>query len=233
MKFGPVNILGVVGGNSSAEVIWDVYKVYAHINITHYNEKVTVYSCCMKYRKNGVEIVKTPALSSFIYSKHRTIIGLYHFVCPNIRHHLGHAPIGVAITFSGLSCSENEVVFIEPYHTLREPGNKLVIGTKLAFANLSAEMVIEWMEAYRYLGVDKVVAYYVSDLNEKALKVLQFYASTGILDLYLYQPSWSGKYLVLNIIKSTFFIPILVTRTKFVVMTGTKDVIVYPKWSKR
>ena len=215
MKFGPVNILGVVGGNSSAEVIWDIYKVYAHINITRYNENDTIYSCCMKYWRNGVEIVKTRALSSFIYSKYRMKIGLYYFVCPNTRHYLGHTPAGVAITVAGMPCTENEVVFIEPYHTLREPGRKLVIGTKLAFADLSAEMVIEWMEAYRYLGVDKVVAYYVSDLNENAVKVLKFYASTGILDLYFYQPSWSGKYLVLNVIKSTLFIPILVIRTKF------------------
>ena len=208
----------MAGGNSSTEEMWNIYKVYAHIKTDIYNEKDTVYSCCMKYRNNGIEIVKTRVLSTFMYIKSRLNLGLYHFICPNIRHHLGYTPAGVAITVDRHSCSENEVVFIKPYHTLREPGNKLVIGTKLAYADLSAEMVIEWMEAYRYLGVDKVVAYYVSDLNENALKVLQFYASTGILDLYFYQPSWSGNYSVLNVRKSTLFIPILDTTIKSVIM---------------
>ena len=191
MKFGPVQIFGVVGANTSNQLIWNVFKVYAHINISRYDN--TTYSCCMKYKKNTVEITKTKTLSSFLYAHYRKRLGIFHFVCPNERYYLGEVPVGVAITVDGVSCAENEVVFLDPHYPLREPGRKLIIGTKIAYAGLSAEMIIEWMEAYQYLGVDKVVAYYVSDLNENALKVLQFYASSGFLDLYLFQTSWPGN----------------------------------------
>ena len=193
MKFGPINILGVAGGNSTNTSAWDVYKVYAHINITHFNNTVTVYSCCMKYERPINLIGKFPTKTSFLYKVHKNIIGLFHFVCENKYHKLGVRPVGVAITADGGTCSTDDVVFIEPDHPLRKPGSNLIICAKFAFQKIDAMLILEWMEANKLLGVDKIVAYYVADLNKDALKVLNYYATTGLLDLYFFKPSWEGK----------------------------------------
>ena len=47
---------------------------------------------------------------------------------------------------------------------------------------ISAELIIEWIETYRYLGLDKVVTYVLKDLNVVAKKVLLYYCNIGFVD---------------------------------------------------
>ena len=192
MKFGPVNVFGVAAANTSHTLIWDIFKVYAYINISKYDN--ATYYCCLKYSHNIDSIYRTQTLSTFFYASSRKQLGVYHFVCPNIKHGSAVVPLGVTITASGAFCSEDDVVYMEPSYPLKMPG-KLLIGLKVAFHSLSPEIVIEWMEAAKYLGVDKVVGYYVSSLNEKARRVLNYYASTGFLDLFKFHPPWEGRYI--------------------------------------
>ena len=193
MKFGHISIFGVTAGNTSNNLIWDIYKIYAYINVSDYDN--IQYYCCLKYRNNNANnYQRTETVSTFSYAPNRHRLVLYHFVCPNIKYRSGVFATGVAITITGAGCWEDEVVYIEPSYPLKVPG-KLLIGVKVAFQSLNPNIVIEWMEAYRYLGVDKVVGYYVSDLNEKARRVLNYYAATGFLDLYMFHPAWEGTYI--------------------------------------
>ena len=192
MKFGPVNVFGVAAANTSQNLIWDIFKVYAYINISKYDN--ATYYCCLKYSHNIDSIYRTRTLSTFFYASSRKQLGVYHFVCPNIKHGSEVVPLGVTITVPGTSCLEDDVVYLEPSYPLKMPG-KLLIGLKVAFHSLSPEIIIEWMEAAKYLGVDKVVGYYVNSLNEKARRVLNYYASTGFLDLFMFHPPWEGTYI--------------------------------------
>ena len=101
-------------------------------------------------------------------------------------------PLGAAVTVANYTCSESHVSYVGPFFPLKEP-NKIALGTKTAYANIDAEMIIEWMETYKYLGVDKVLTYYMESINSDAFDVLQYYASTGILDLFYYEPANEGK----------------------------------------
>ena len=195
MKFGPINVFGVAAANTSHDLIWDVYKIYAYINISKYYN--VTYYCCLKYSNyNSNRYYRIQTASTFLYAISRRYgFGIYHFVCPNIKHRSGVVPTGVAITVTGASCLEYNVVYLEPSYPLKMPG-QLLIGVKVAFQNLNPNIVIEWMEAYRYLGVDKVVGYYVPDLNEKARRVLNYYAATGFLDLYLFHQPWEGTWIL-------------------------------------
>ena len=76
------------------------------------------------------------------------------------------------------------ISYVKPYIPLKQKDGSLVIGTKVAHTNLNAEMIISWMETYKYLGVDKVVTYRLKNLNAAASKVLDYYATIGILDVY-------------------------------------------------
>ena len=105
----------------------------------------------------------------------------------------GHIPVGLSIILpSNVTCTENHVTYIEPYFPVNEP-EKIVIGSKLAYGNISAEFIIEWIEAMKYIGVDKIVTYYLRTLNTDARNVLLHYASEGIVDLYFHEPANEGE----------------------------------------
>ena len=85
------------------------------------------------------------------------------------------------------------MTYVPPYFPVKEP-EKIVIGSKAAYGNISAEMIIEWVEAMRYIGEDKIVTYFLRSLNTDAVNVLFHYASEGVIDLYLYEPANEGSY---------------------------------------
>ena len=85
------------------------------------------------------------------------------------------------------------VGFIEPYYPLRQAEKTLAITTNISYGNLSRDLLITWMEAYLWLGVDKVIAYALSDLNTDARKVLEYYARRNVLELYNYQIPGLGR----------------------------------------
>ena len=197
MYFGSVYILGAAMGNSTETEVWDVVKVYAMINMKEYDG--ANISCCLTYRTSEVmtDILKKYPINILKYKIDAMLRG-HHFTCSNVRHGSGALPVGVGLTHNKLNCTQDQVTFVQPYKPVKEINTKLAIGTKLAFGTISAEMIIEWMETYKYLGVDKVVTYYVDEgrdkINENALKVLRYYASTEILDLYHHVPAGSGNY---------------------------------------
>ena len=94
---------------------------------------------------------------------------------------------------NGIPCVRDSSSYVKPFVPLKEPGTKLALGTQLAFGNISAEMIIEWMEAYRSLGVDKVVTFYHKSLNVNALRVLKYYHESEFLDLYYFVPAAEGE----------------------------------------
>ena len=106
----------------------------------------------------------------------------------------GHLPVGLAVTLlSNGKCTEDHVTYVQPYFPVKEP-EKIVIGSKLAYGNISAELIIEWIEAMKYIGVDKIVTYFLRSLNTDALNVLCHYAREGVVELYFYEPANEGNY---------------------------------------
>ena len=84
------------------------------------------------------------------------------------------------------------MIYVPPHFPAHEP-QKIVIGSKLAYGSIEAEQIIEWVEAMRYIGVNKIVTYFLSSLNTDAMNVLRHYASDGFVDLYFYDPANEGK----------------------------------------
>ena len=182
-------ILGVAGGNTSDNVSWDIFKIYASVSRQFVRQKRA--SCCFKFNsENKKYFLEIPAISiQQLWA--RTVFTAVHYTCENPRK--GLIPSGVGITVGNVNCKEVHVDYVRPFLPLREPGTTLAISTKAAYGNVSAEQIIEWMETYKYLGVDKVVTHYLNNINEDALKVLKHYASSGILDLYYHEPAASGN----------------------------------------
>ena len=59
---------------------------------------------------------------------------------------------------------------------------------------MSSESAIEWLEAMKFLGVDKVITYADIGLNPAALSTLQYYERTGFLDVFPYEQPGEGWY---------------------------------------
>ena len=85
------------------------------------------------------------------------------------------------------------MTYVQPFvpQTQRR-GATLALCNKGVFGNISGEMIIEWMETYRYLGVDKVVTYFLKDLNAAAMNVLSYYSQIGFVELYEFHPALEG-----------------------------------------
>ena len=191
MKFGSLYILGAAGGNTSDGVGWDIFKVYGTFNWSLYKREDI--SCCFKYSPvSKSNFVRSLPINVYLHNYRHPLRG-FHLTCPNKRHTSGTVPIGIGLTIPALSCSDRYVTYVKPYFPLKETGNKLAIGTKMAFGNVSAEWIIEWMETYKKLGVDKILTYVLKQINQEALKVLEYYSSTDILDLYHHEPAASSK----------------------------------------
>ena len=189
MKFGPLYILGTTLGNTTDSAHWDIVKVHAEVD-EMYPGKTNI-SCCLKYLNiRGPEYTKVPSIYAG-QPNAATKLSAYHYTCLNPKP--GVVPDGVALTVSQFTCSEEDVTYRKPDTPLRESEIKLAVCTKVAYGNRSAELIIEFMEAYRYLGVDKFTCYILEDLNEDAQKVLAYYASIGIMDAYIYEPAAWGN----------------------------------------
>ena len=91
MKFGPVYIFGVVGGNSSANSTWDQYRIYGLLDSTLYRHENL--SCCLLYREHGEMVtVHTHIISE---TRRRTVAPMwaFHVGCSNGKHSQGiHKP---------------------------------------------------------------------------------------------------------------------------------------------
>ena len=188
MKFGSVYVFGAAMGNSSETAAWDFIKVYSSVNQSFSN---STFSCCVKYSKfSGSDIYRQPVLTYNIPNE-ETELSAYHHTCFSPKP--GTVPNGIAITTDSYTCAEEHVTYREPLVPLLEAETKLALCTKAAYGNRSAELIIEWMETHKYLGVDKVVTYYMKDINPAARKVLEYYATAGLLDLYYFEPAEEGN----------------------------------------
>ena len=192
MNFGRVYIYGVVAGNSSINAHWDLIKVYASTDLRAFATQTL--DCCLKFAIANRTIRKqVKALKTVTVEGLAGRLKTSHFSCPNTEYKNGHTPIGVGLTISTeLTCLDKDVRYIKPVYPQLEATTKLAIHTQVAFGNLPAELIIEWMETHLYLGVDKVITYYFPDINKSAFRTLQYYADSGALELHKYIPAEPG-----------------------------------------
>ena len=144
-------------------------------------------TCCVMYDnqrdRSITNIVRQNALQIKFHPV-KSHVTSFHIVCPNIYHSVGVAPVAVGLSRTDIGCDGNKDKYVKVVFPHKEPGFKIVIGTQIAYKDISAELIIEWMETYKTLQVDKVVSYYHRSVNQDALKVLTYYHNTGFVDLY-------------------------------------------------
>ena len=150
------------------------------------------FTCCLKFRtQTGLKTIRANVVNKWIFWA-RAKFRVFHIACKNLRFH-HKFPETISISPSSNICDNKSSSYVKIQWPLRKPGIKLAIGSQIAYGNISAANIIDWMETYRYLGVDKVVAYYYKLTNKEALKVLLYYHANGFVDLYRYEPAGQGE----------------------------------------
>ena len=87
MKYGPVFILGVVGGNFSAVATWDHFKIYGMLDRKLYGTEQL--ACCLMYRKKDeIIIIKSRAISEKRFPVPADM-GNFHVGCSNVKYAQG------------------------------------------------------------------------------------------------------------------------------------------------
>ena len=193
MKLGPLYVFGVAAENSSERRSWDIFNIYGSLDSNAVAE--SELQCCLKYTASSQSFF-LPAKFKYQRIKDHLRINAtmlsFFFVCPNKKIFDRKIPTGVAVTRANTSCDESHVTYVPPHFPLKESKSMVAICTKAAYADINPELIIEWMEAYKYLGVNKVITYYLETINSEALKVLEYYKATGILELIFYEPANEG-----------------------------------------
>ena len=193
MRFGPVYVLGVVAGNTTSRMAWDVVKVYGSFE-TSVNKLFLNVTCCLMYENQGNLEVIQQNVSQLRLHPSKTAVMSFHIVCPNVHYSVGGVPLAVVLSWKGLRCDNTEDRYIKVEFPCKEPGFKVAIGTQISYKNISAELIIEWLEAYKILQVDKVVSYYHRTINQDALNALTYYHNIGFVDLYEFILPAEGEY---------------------------------------
>ena len=85
MKYEPIFILGVAGGNSSANSTWDHFRIYGVFDKTVYNKEII--RCCLMYRENGkIVTLQSETISDKRFWASGAAMWGFHVGCPNVKH---------------------------------------------------------------------------------------------------------------------------------------------------
>ncbi|CAG2214531.1 FUT-1 [Mytilus edulis] len=78
------------------------------------------------------------------------------------------------------TCPEDLSYFVKVSLPLMSKGSNIAICSLISYRSQDAALLVEWFEAQRLLGVNKIVTY-TQDLNSDAIRVLDYYESIGLV----------------------------------------------------
>lgn len=187
-----VHIFTAVGQNTTKEDFFD------KIVLTGWEKKDVPrsrnYTCCFIY-------AATPAhtfSSKMSEKRHWSYVGyakleVKQYVCPNVKREKHLVPSAVTLSV-GSECPKAKNKYIAVDMPAAQPGEQMAVCAKIVFGNISASSMIEWFEYQNLMGVSKVLVY-TYNLNKAAKKVLDFYATTGVVEYYPFSLPQKGKFL--------------------------------------
>ena len=136
----------------------------------------SLFKCCFLLKNNTVVEIQSNRRNTQYPSAIRAV----QYVCPSVVN--SNLIKLVSVVLGSNKCPSDSKYYVKLNIGPTERNPKLAICTKLTYDDVDPISIVEWFEAQRILGVDKVVTYPYR-LNANALKVLQYYESVGFLDI--------------------------------------------------
>jgi hypothetical protein len=163
---------------NNINLLTDVIVINSWQRETRHNMTSGVFQCCFWLVNNTVVQIESDTKQQ----QCPTVLRATQYVCPiTVESNLikmvsavtGHRKCHVNI---------NHYIKLEIGH--EERNSDLAVCTKLTYDSVNAASLVEWFEAQRLLGVDKVITYpFRLDANPNAKKVLKYYEAVGFLEI--------------------------------------------------
>ena len=113
--------------------------------------------------------------------------------------------VGVTLSADG-KCTLESTAYVKPEFSKKfNKEFSMAICAKIAYGDLNTPLTIEWMEYYKAMGVDHVLAY-TYNLSQQAYSVLKYYENTRFLELRKFDFPNQG-----NILVFTYFVNIIIS----------------------
>jgi hypothetical protein len=135
-----------------------------------------LFKCCILLKNNTVVEIQSNRRNTQYPSAIRAV----QYVCPSVVE--SNLIQLVTVVLGNKKCPADNKYYVKLNIGPTKRNPKLAICSKLTYDYVDPIPIVEWFEAQRILGVDKVVTY-PCRLNANALKVLTYYESVGFLDI--------------------------------------------------
>ncbi|XP_052090719.1 uncharacterized protein LOC127727284 [Mytilus californianus] len=146
------------------------------VNGWEYNVKNNNFICCFRL-KNGkpLDITSNQKLSS-IYA-HMPLRRI-QYRCP-VQVEFNLIEYVSIVNDMKATCQEDISYYVKVSLPLASQDSSIAICSLISYRSQDAAILVEWFEAQRLLGVNKIVTY-TQELNSDALRVLDYYESIGL-----------------------------------------------------
>ncbi|XP_045201907.2 uncharacterized protein LOC123555315 [Mercenaria mercenaria] len=133
--------------------------------------------CCFYHADNRISSVKADIRKTH-FERSRARFDALQCVCPV---YSATVPvIKVSLKEGRSTCTKNVTQYVQVETIPKRKIDGVALCVKVLYAKLKASFMIEWFEAMRLLGVEKVFGYINKDLNNDAKNVVKYYEEMGL-----------------------------------------------------
>ncbi|CAC5419168.1 unnamed protein product [Mytilus coruscus] len=145
------------------------------VTVIGWEEKINHYSyfkCCFRLQKGKRMVLQST--EKFVYSYSDSPLHRIQFTCPISMESKSIEGVSI-ITDYNRTCHKESKYYIPVQIPLQ---GELAVCTTVLYGSLAAELLLEWFEVQRIVGVEKTVTYTFA-LNKDAMKICEYYESIG------------------------------------------------------
>ena len=135
--------------------------------------------CCYLYEDGKIHKGQVSRKTLFL----NNTLTAVQVLCKAEENNILKRQVGVTLVYGNDMCLPNVSIYVKVEHP--KPcilDFCLAICAKIAYGYVNPEMIIEWLEYNRYMGVSHVVVF-TYNLTSKSMDVLQFYQNQGFVQL--------------------------------------------------
>lgn len=184
-------VTSVIAINTSEKETYDVFTVNTWINGTSDSDVISDDIYCCYLMRGGRTIELQP---SGINQRSEMFNMTAQIECPNptMTHEYGYLRVA-GLTISAPNSCTNENNFVTPHYPLKQTKTfSFAVCGKIIYGDVNIALTLEWMEYYKYMGVNMVVLY-PYHLSPKGSKLLNYYRFIGFVDVvHLAMPPAAG-----------------------------------------
>ncbi|KAL4233243.1 hypothetical protein ACF0H5_007927 [Mactra antiquata] len=142
--------------------------------------------CCVWWQTNRISSYYKP---SSLYWKRSGNLPATQYTCP-IKGPLINV-LGVKLEFGRSKCPRDRTLYQKVEIPLQHANESIGLCSKIVYGNIDAKLLVDWMEFYREMNVDKVFMF-TYNLTRQVETILDYYSSIGFLERRLYDYPWKA-----------------------------------------